>query len=111
VAFGRSIPKLEEKGYVPEGVAQSYIDEIFAKKRAQGEPMETFSFLDYMIAEFDCVREYLIRELKNTAYPIEPLNCLGGYFVLVDVSKMREFIPKKYLESHEYEEDPKVNKI
>ena len=47
--------------------------------------------------------------MKEIGLPVEPLACEGGYFFMMDVSKCRELIPKKYFESHEYEEgDPET---
>ena len=48
-----------------------------------------------------------MKGMKEIGLPVEPLACEGGYFFMMDVSKCRELIPKKYFESHEYEEgDP-----
>ena len=35
--------------------------------------------------------------------PIKPLTVEGGYFIMADVSACRDVIPKKYLESHDYD--------
>ena len=44
---------------------------------------------------------------KPEAYPLKPAACEGGYFLIVDVTKCKDLIPSKYLESHDYlsEED------
>lgn len=51
-------------------------------------------------------RDLLIDEIKTIGYPIETLPSESGYFVMADVSKMRDIIPSSYLEQHEYESDP-----
>lgn len=43
--------------------------------------------------------------------PWEPLECASGYFLMVDVSKCRNLIPKKYFESHDYVDGIATNKI
>lgn len=55
------------------------------------------------------VRDTMIAELKDAGIPIVPLACESGYFVMAEISKMRDIIPKKYLESHEYEDDPNTS--
>lgn len=40
----------------------------------------------------------------NFDLPVEPLNVESGYFIMLDISKCRDLIPKKYLESHDYED-------
>ena len=35
--------------------------------------------------------------------PWEPLPCDSGYFLMVDVSKCRDLIPKMYFEDHDYD--------
>lgn len=57
----------------------------------------------------------MLKGLKETGLPFEALPAESGYFVMVNVEKCRDFLPKKYLESHTYEDDPDtkvdVNKI
>ena len=36
---------------------------------------------------------------------MSPIPTEGGYFLLVDIAKCRSFIPPKYFQSHDYEED------
>lgn len=50
-------------------------------------------------------RDYMTRELKASGLPLEVLNCEGGYFLMCDISKFRDHVPKKYLDSHDYEDD------
>jgi len=52
------------------------------------------------------VRDTLTEGLRGVEYPIEPLPVDAGYFLMADVEKMRGIIPKKYLETHDYEDDP-----
>jgi len=35
--------------------------------------------------------------------PIKPKTTESGYFMLADISQCRDVIPKKYLETHDYE--------
>lgn len=46
----------------------------------------------------------MIDGLKKSKLPIEPLPCESGYFLIADISKCANLIPKKYLESHDFEE-------
>jgi hypothetical protein len=48
--------------------------------------------------------------LKELDIPVEPLTTEAGYFLLADISKCRGIIPKKYLETHDYE-DTKENPV
>ena len=36
-------------------------------------------------------------------FPFVPLGTQSGYFMLTDISKCRELVPTKYLETHDYE--------
>lgn len=56
----------------------------------------------------------LVEGIKETGLPVKTLPVPGGYFVLMDVSGLRDLIPKKYFKQEEYEEDkdtviPKVD--
>ena len=47
----------------------------------------------------------MCKELKeHFDLPVEPIKSESGYFIMMDVSKCRDLIPKKYLESHDYED-------
>ncbi len=50
------------------------------------------------------MRNYIRDSLKELDIPIEPLLCESGYFLMADISKCKDLIPKKYLESHEFED-------
>lgn len=69
------------------------------------------SFIDASVASFLAVRDLLFKEIKDMPLPWEPLHCNSGYFMMVDVSKCRNLIPKKYFESHDYVEGLATNKI
>ena len=49
-------------------------------------------------------RDYLYSELKKIDVPWEPLNTEGGYFLILNVSKMKQYIPEEYLTTHDYED-------
>lgn len=61
-------------------------------------------YQDALVKEFQDVRDYMVNELRALDFPIEPLVSESGYFLMADVSKCKDIIPKKYLESHDYEE-------
>jgi len=42
-----------------------------------------------------------LKEIKELN--LEPFSCESGYFLMVDISKAIDKIPKKYLESHDFE--------
>lgn len=47
----------------------------------------------------------MMKELnEGMDIPIVAHNCESGYFLMVDISKCIELIPKKYTESHDFEE-------
>jgi len=50
------------------------------------------------------VRDLLFKGIKDLELPIEPLQSESGYFLMADISKCKDLIPAKYLESHDYEE-------
>ena len=49
-------------------------------------------------------RDLLVRELKKIDLPWEPITCEGGYFLVLDVHKLKPIIPAKYFETHDYED-------
>ena len=49
----------------------------------------------------------MIQEFKTMDLPVEPLDCYAGYFIILDVSKCKPYIPEKYLASHDYEDPEK----
>ena len=49
------------------------------------------------------MRDYLTKEINGMSLPWEPLPCDSGYFLMVDVSKCRDLIPKMYFEDHDYD--------
>lgn len=72
----------------------------------------TPSFTSEARGNFQEVRDYLDKELKEMSLPWEPLPCSSGYFMMVDISKCRHLIPAKFLETHEYDPaDKNGNKI
>ena len=42
--------------------------------------------------------------------PVEPLNSESGYFILLDISKCKDVIPKRYTESHDFEDIKECDK-
>jgi len=51
---------VEAKGYVPEGVPKEVVEEIMAARNVEGG--DGFSFVDYTVAEFECVRKMFFKE-------------------------------------------------
>eukprot|EP00347_Sterkiella_histriomuscorum_P009923 403339354 len=71
---------------------------------SQVEFKDGLTYVDYLRKEFQDVRDYMLTQLKeNFDLPVEPLKSESGYFLMVNVSKCREFIPEKYLKTHDYE--------
>lgn len=79
----------------------SYLDKIDSDLYKEG-----LTYVQYVRKEFQMVRDYLLSELASKTFdiPVKPLISESGYFVMLDISKCRDIIPKKYLESHEFEE-------
>jgi len=63
------------------------------------------TFLNTAKANFTEVRDYLTQELMDMPLPWEPLSVESGYFLMADITKCRDLIGKKFLESHDYEDD------
>ena len=69
------------------------------------EKYEEFpNFLDSITDNFFKVRDYLVEEIKKLKMPMKPIVPEGGYFLLIDISECRDYVPQKYFESNEYEE-------
>ena len=47
----------------------------------------------------------LIDGLKDVGVPIKAIPSHGCYFVLAEISELRDLVPEKYFKSNEYEED------
>jgi len=50
------------------------------------------------------VRDYLSNEINEMDLPWTPLPCNSGYFLLADISKCKKLVPKRFFETHDYEE-------
>jgi len=88
VAFANSLGTAHQPGYQTPGNDQG------------------LSYIQYVRYEMEQVRDLLSEGLKKCSLPIVPLACESGYFLIADISGMRPLLPKKYLESHDVEEDP-----
>ena len=49
--------------------------------------------------------DLLVQGIQETNLPMKPIPASGGYFILVDVSELRDIIPEKYFNQEEYEDD------
>ena len=47
----------------------------------------------------------MTQSLKECDLPIEPVACESGYFMMADISKCRSLIPKRFTDSHDFEEE------
>jgi aspartate/methionine/tyrosine aminotransferase len=54
--------------------------------------------------EFQDVRDMYTQELKKFDLPIKLLPCQSGYFMMMDISQCKSFIPEKFTSSHDFEE-------
>lgn len=54
--------------------------------------------------EFQDVRDMYTQELKKFDLPIKLLPCQSGYFIMMDISQCKSFIPEKFTSSHDFEE-------
>jgi aspartate/methionine/tyrosine aminotransferase len=88
VAIAKCMAKLFEKG--------SATDQT-------GQPTE-LSYVENTRHVFMSSRDYLYKELKEIDVPWEPIISEGGYFLVLDIHKMRPLIPAKYFETHDYED-------
>ena len=70
-------------------------------------------FDEFMRKNCEEVGETMYEGFKNLSLPIEPLRSEGGYFIVADVEKCRDLVPKRFFESNEYEDDPhtRIEKI
>ena len=62
------------------------------------------TYEEYVRQEFEDVRNYMTEQLKGMDVPMVPLECESGYFMMADISKCKDLIPKRYTESHDFEE-------
>jgi hypothetical protein len=47
----------------------------------------------------------MLKELnEGMDIPIKAYSCESGYFLIIDISQVIPFIPKRYTESHNFEE-------
>lgn len=75
-------------------------------KHAYTEEYEGFSsFIEYEKADFKTAHDILIQGLNDCGLPLKPIPGQGGYFIMVDVSGLRDMIPEKYFKQEEYEDD------
>ena len=81
-----------------------------AMARCLGERIENQEYKDGMTylqqvkLEYEQVRDLMFKELsEQKELPLVPLKTESGFFLMVDISKCVEHIPKRYLESHDYE--------
>jgi hypothetical protein len=71
----------------------------------QNEYKDGLSYLSSTRKDFQDVRDMMISELKKPFdLPVEPLNCQSGFFILVDISACKDLIPKRFTETHDFEE-------
>lgn len=67
---------------------------------------EGLTYAECIREDFQKNRDYLVKALANPeTYPMVPTECEGGYFLMVNISKCRDLVPKKYFENHEYLEE------
>ena len=75
-------------------------------KQAANEEYEgCSSFFEFQRQDFKKSHDILIEGLKELDLPIKPILAEGGYFIMADISELKDFIPKKYFEQNEYEDD------
>lgn len=73
---------------------------------ARTEEYEGFSsFVEFMKADFKKSHDILVEGLKELDLPLKPIPADGGYFIMVDVSGLRDLVPEKYFVQEEYEDD------
>ncbi|CDW75417.1 kynurenine-oxoglutarate transaminase [Stylonychia lemnae] len=84
IAMSKSLEKLTQKGFL-------------------GNDDQTY--LEYVRSEFQRVRDYMVKEInENMDLPIKALKCDSGYFIMVDITEVIPQIPKRYTESHDFED-------
>ena len=88
-ALGKVLHKFFEKGYA------TITDE------ATGEKTE-LSYAENTRQIMMENRNWLYNELKQIDAPWEPMMSEGGYFLLLNISKMVPLIPEKYFMTHDY---------
>lgn len=63
------------------------------------------TFIEYLRNDFKKTHDLLVDGINEIDLPIKPIPALGGFFILADVSELRDLIPKKYFKQEEYEDD------
>jgi len=74
------------------------LEKVFAK-----DYRENMSYVDTYRNLFESNRDFMTKELLKMDLPFKPLECEGGYFLMVDIADCKKFIPSKYLETHDYQ--------
>ena len=54
------------------------------------------TFIEYLRNDFKKTHDLLVDGINEIDLPIKPIPALGGFFILADVSELRDLIPKKY---------------
>ena len=90
-ALGKVLHKFYEKGFT------TITDE------ATGEKTE-LSYADETRRMMMENRDWLYNELKKIDVPWEPIMSEGGYFLLLNITKVVPMIPEKYFQTHDYED-------
>ena len=69
------------------------------------------TYKEFLKDRFLTNRAYLLKEVESIPLPWKALPVEAGYFVIMDISACTDYIPKKYLESTEFEDDDDQKKI
>jgi len=48
---------------------------------------------------------------KSMDLPVDVINTEGGYFIILDVTKCKPYIPEKYLTTNDYEDPEKGHPV
>ena len=93
-------PKLVRLGGILNNTSFYCVNTPAQVAMANALPMAEGAYVNNAIKEFSQVRDFLTSELIEMDLPWEPLPAQSGYFLMADVTKCRDMIPKKYLETH-----------
>lgn len=86
--------------HTPTQVAMAKaLDKIYTPDYKDG-----LSYVDSVCKEFQDVRDLFVSEIAKLDIPVKTLQCESGYFLMVDLSACKDFIPEKYRSSHDFED-------
>ena len=75
------------------------------KTAYEEEYKDGMTFIEYLKDDYKKCYEILYQGLVELDLPIKPIPVSGGYYMLWDVSELRDLVPRNYFKQEEYEDN------